>query len=106
VAALGFEQLVFMRMAQSAAALPLLDAPRRLARWMLSQLHFMVPQREQPVRAQTVAKAAACIAVQCAAAPPSTRVVPAALLWQAAQQGDASALIEEWLMPRPPVIGR
>jgi hypothetical protein len=97
VAALGFEQLVFMRMAQNERGAEGLDAPRRLARWMLSQLHWMIPQREQPVRAQTVAKVAAAIAVLCAQAPPATRVVPAALLWQAAQQQDMSSLVTQWL---------
>jgi hypothetical protein len=97
IAALGFEQLVFMRMAQSERAAEGLDAPRRLARWMLSQLHWMIPQREQPVRADTVAKVAAALAVQLPGAPPATRVVPAALLWRAAQRGDARATVDEWL---------
>ena len=99
VAALGFEQLVFMRMAQNERAAEGLDAPRRLARWMLSQLHWMIPQREQPVRAETVAKVAAAIAVLCAEAPHGTRVVPAALLWQAAQRSDMQALVGTWLHP-------
>ncbi len=98
VAALGFEQLVFMRMAQSERALQGLDAPRRLARWMLSQLHWMIPQREQPVRAETVARVAAALALQLPQTPQRTRVVPAALLSQAAQQQqDASALVAQWL---------
>jgi hypothetical protein len=101
VASLGFEHLVFMRMAQSERADVGLDAPRRLARWMLSQLHWMVPQREQPVRSDTVAKVAAAIAVLCADAPAATRVVPAALLWQAAQQRDVQALVKQWLQPAP-----
>jgi hypothetical protein len=99
VAALGFEQLVFMRMAQNDRAIDGLDAPRRLARWMLSQLHWMIPQREQPVRADTVAKVAAALAVRLHEAPPATRVVPAALLWQAAQSGDAPAVVDQWLLP-------
>ena len=99
VAALGFEQLVFMRMAQSERVAVGLDVPRRLARWMLSQLHWMIPQREQPVRADTVAKVAAAVAVHCAAAPSATRVVTAALLWQAAQQRDVQALVQQWLQP-------
>lgn len=98
LAALGFEQLVFMRMAQNERAAPGLDAPRRLARWMLSQLHWMVPQREQPVRADTVAKVAAALAVLLHEAPHGTRVLPAALLWQAAQQRDLPALLREWLI--------
>jgi hypothetical protein len=101
VAALGFEQLVFMRMAQNERAAVGLDAPRRLARWMLSQLHWMIPQREQPVRVDTVAKVAAALAVQLHDAPHGTRVVPAALLWQAAQQRDVQTLVGEWLAPRP-----
>jgi hypothetical protein len=97
VAALGFDQLVFMRMAQAGTNAQALDAPRRLARWMLSQLRWMIPQREQPVRAQTVARVAAALALQLPQAPQRTRVVPAALLWQAAQQQDLSALVAQWL---------
>jgi nucleoside-diphosphate-sugar epimerase len=100
VAALGFEQLVFMRMAQNERAEDGLDAPRRLARWMLSQLHWMIPQREQPVRVETVAKVAAALAVQLHDAPHGTRVVPAVLMWQAAQQRDVQTLAREWLAPR------
>jgi hypothetical protein len=100
VAALGFEQLVFMRMAQDAQDAAGLHAPRRLARWMLSQLRWMVPQREQPVRAETVARVAAALAVQLHDAPHATRVVPAALLWQAAQSSDAAAVVAAWLAPK------
>jgi hypothetical protein len=99
VAALGFEQLVFMRMAQNDRPADGLDAPRRLARWMLSQLHWMIPQREQPVRAHTVAKVAAALAVQLHDAPHGTRVVPATLLWQAAQSSDAQTVVSQWLQP-------
>lgn len=98
VAALGYEQLVFMRMAQARAEYGApLDAPRRLARWMLSQLRWMIPQREQPVRVETVAAVAAALAVQLPAAAPGTRVLPAALLWQAAEQRDAAAVVARWL---------
>jgi hypothetical protein len=104
VAALGFEQLVFMRMAQDARDAPDVDAPQRLARWMLSQLRWMIPQREQPVRAETVARVAAALAVQLhdtqQEAPHATRVVPAVLLWQAAQSRDAAAVVAEWLVPK------
>jgi hypothetical protein len=97
VAALGFEQLVFMRMAQNDRAAEGLDAPRRLARWMLWQLHWMIPQREQPVRAETVAKVAAALAVQLHDTPHGTRVVPSVLLWQAAQQRDVGETVQAWL---------
>ena len=108
VAALGFEQLVFMRMAQGGAAdsNPAADVdapslPQRLAGWMLSQLHWMVPQREQPVQASTVAKVAAALALQLPQAPPATRVLPAQLLWRAAQQRDAAATVQAWLQGEP-----
>lgn len=97
LAAIGFEQLVFMRMAQNDRAVDGLDAPRRLARWMLSQLQWMIPQREQPVRADTVAKVAAALAWQLADAPRATRVLPSVLLWQAAQQRDAAGTVRAWL---------
>jgi hypothetical protein len=99
VAALGFSQLVFMRMAQAGGA------PGRagrsllhgLAAWMLSQLRWMVPQREQPVRADTVARVAAALALALPAAPPGTRVLPPELLWRAAQQAQADRLVTGWL---------
>jgi hypothetical protein len=101
VAALGFEQLVFMRMAQDARAEGALPAPRRLARWMLSQLRYLVPSSERPVRVHTVAQVAAALAVELGTAPAATRVVPAELLWQAAQQRDVPALVHDWLLPSP-----
>jgi hypothetical protein len=98
VAALGFEHLVFMRMAQSGGGdVAALDAPHRLARWMLSQLRWMIPQREQPVRAETVAAVAAALVRRLPAAAAGTRVLPAELLWQAAQQRDADAVVAAWL---------
>lgn len=100
VAALGFTQLVFMRMAEAgaAAAAGELSAPQRLAAWMLSQLRWMVPQREQAVRVDTVARVAAALAVALAAAAPGTRVLPPELLWQAAQGSTSPAdLVAAWL---------
>jgi hypothetical protein len=97
VAALGFEQLVFMRMAQPAALASGLSPPQRLARWMLGQLHWMVPQREQPVQAATVARVVAALALHLPAAVPGTRVLPAGLLWRAAQAADAAPLVQAWL---------
>ena len=104
VAAMDFEQLVFMRMAQAGGGGD--DSPgsrlQRLAGWMLSQLHWMVPQREQPVRSATVARLAAAIAVALAGAPRGTRVLPHEWLWHAAQGGDAGTLAEHWLAGLPP----
>ena len=111
VAAMGYTQLVFMRMAQTAGAAGAAGAPggagsnakslpERLAGWMLSQLRWMVPQREQPVRSDTVARVAAALAVALPQAPHGTRVLPPELLWQAAQSPRADELIEGWLAGR------
>ena len=106
VAALGFEQLVLMRMAQAGLALNATgagrpSAPQRLAGWMLSQLNWMVPPSEQAVRAATVARVAAALALQLADAAPATRVLPAQLLWHAAQQRDVHATVQAWLQGAP-----
>ena len=105
MAALGFEQLVFMRMAQSTGAGPAAEttpgAPARLAAWMLSQLHWMAPQREQPVQPATVAKVAAALAVQLPQATAATRVLPAQWLWHAAQQRDVRDTVQAWLAGTP-----
>ena len=111
VAGLGLEQLVFMRTAQSVHAgrgrpEDPASLPQRLAGWMLSQLHWLVPQHEQPVQAVTVAKVAAALALQLPAAPHGTRVLPSQLLWHAAQQRDVRDTVQAWLdgapLPVPP----
>jgi hypothetical protein len=106
-AAMGFEHLVFMRMAQTAGSgasgAGRGSAPQRLADWMLSQLAWMVPQRQQPVRAATVARVAVELARQLPTAAPGTRVLPAPWLWQAAQAPDSTALaalLQSWLQGR------
>lgn len=106
VAALGFEHLVIMRAAQAGGAGGAgLSAPQRLARWLLGQLHWMVPQREQPVRRATVAGVAARLAVALPASPAGTRVLPPELLWSAAQLARPEPLVDAWLAggPLPPV---
>lgn len=98
VASQGFEHLVFMRVAQGAAADgPRRSPPQRLAAWMLSQLHWMVPQQEQPVRALTVARVVAVLARTLGRATGGTRVLPPELLWLAAQGGELEALVDAWL---------
>lgn len=104
VAAMDFDHVVFMRMAQSGvdAAQALHSRAQRLAGWMLSQLHWMVPQREQPVRGITVARIAAALAVALPGAPRGTRVLPHEWLWLAAQGHDAGDLVARWLGGQPP----
>lgn len=98
VAAIGFEQLVILRPSQEADDAALCSWPQRLARWMLAQLRWMIPQRDQPVRAQKVAALAVEIARALPRAAGRTRVVPPELVWQAAQpQQDVGALVSAWL---------
>ena len=84
VAALGFEHLVFVRAAQAAGAGTLGSALERFAGWWLSQLRWMVPAREQPLRAVKLAALVVLLARALPQARPGTRVVPPELLWQAA----------------------
>lgn len=103
VAAMGFEQLLFMRAAQFAGAQGAARGwAQQLAAWWLSQLSWMVPQREQPVRTLRVAELAVELAWLMRDAPMGTRVLPPELLWQAAQSADGGgALLADWLHGRP-----
>lgn len=102
VAALGFEHLVFLRAAQSAAAGSGGSRGERFAAWWLSQLRWMVPQAEQPVRAVALAALAVQLARLLPRATPGTRVLPPELLSQAAQ-GEAEAVLGGWLgLASPP----
>ena len=96
VAALGFEHLLFLRAAQLAPAAVGGSRAQRLARWWLSQLQWMIPQREQPVRAAKLAELAVQLAQLLPRAPQGTRVLPPELHWQAAQR-DAQAVLAPWL---------
>jgi hypothetical protein len=99
VAALGFEQVLFIRAAQDALGRSPGIWLQRFASWWLAQLRWMVPQREQPVRAVKLAALAVQLARLLSAAAPGTRVVPPELLWQASQvdAGAAEALLANWL---------
>lgn len=97
VAALGFDHLVFVRAAQSVARPTADRALQRLADWWLSQLRWMVPQRQQPVRAVRLAQLVVQLARQLGAAPPGTRVLPAEVLWDAAQAASPELALEAWL---------
>jgi hypothetical protein len=103
VAALGFDQLVFMRLARHGGegAGGAASAPQRLAHWVLSQLHWMIPVSEQPVRAQTIARVLCEWLLAGDAGPPGTRVLPQDLLWHAAQGADVAQLVQRWLAGEP-----
>lgn len=97
VAALGFSHLVFMRTAQAGQGAQGLSPPQRLARWMLGQVHWMVPKGDQPVRMATVARVAARLATGLPSHAPGTRVLPPELMWAAAQAPASDAPVDAWL---------
>lgn len=100
VAALDFEQLAIVRPAGNAERAGGRHVLERLAHGMLSQLRWMVPQREQPVRPAKVAEFALRLAIELAGAAHGTRVAPPELVWLSAQLG-AVPLVADWLAGRP-----
>lgn len=100
IASLGFRQLVFLRAAQAGVREAGGSALARFARWWLSQLNWMVPSAEQPVRAVKLAALVVQLARLLPAAPAATRVLPPERLWQAAQADDAAPLLAAWLAGR------
>jgi hypothetical protein len=96
VAALGFTHLVLLRTAQNAAPAAGGAALPRFAAWWLSQLSWMVPQREQPLRAAALAAVVVQIATALHQAAPGTRVLAPEQLWQLAQ-ADGGAALAAWL---------
>ena len=107
VAALGFEQFVIVRPARSGAEGPayasavangrmtrLLSA---LAQAVLAQLQWMVPQRDQPLRAGKVAQFVIALARALPEAVAGTRVAPPELVWDWAQPEGGDRLLTHWL---------
>ncbi len=80
VAALGFSHLVFLRSAQNAAASNSRGL-QRFADWWLSQLSWMVPQRQQSLRSAALARCVVELARQLPQARPGTRVIAPETLW-------------------------
>jgi hypothetical protein len=89
VAALGFEQLVFLRASQSTLAAAQGSRLERFAAWWLSQLAWMVPQRQQPVRAAVLARCVVQLARLLPLLAQGTRVIAPETLWHWAQQEEA-----------------
>jgi hypothetical protein len=103
VAALGFEHLVFLRAAQGAQGQAAgAGWGQRLAATWLSQLSWMVPQRQQPLRAEALGRCVAQLVQLLPSLPGGTRVVSPETLWQWSQHaaGFEAALIEG-LAPAP-----
>jgi uncharacterized protein YbjT (DUF2867 family) len=93
VARLGFDRLLILRSARKPAALAQRSFPTRLAHWMLAIFNYMIPNREQPVRAVKVAE---LLAIALRIAPPGIHVAAPEVVWDAAQ-GDAAAVARRWL---------
>lgn len=88
VAAAGFERLLIVRSPVKPGAAKAASLPQRLAAWMLSTLHYMVPGSEQPVRAARVAE---FVDQALQLLPDGIWIAPPELVWQASQ-GDSTAL--------------
>lgn len=100
VAMLGFRRLLFVRPTQLGRA-PEQHLPRlqRFAAWWLSQLQLMLPNRERPVRAATVAEFVFEVLWQWPDSQPGTRVAGAELVWEASQVEGPGAVVARWLAP-------
>jgi len=96
-AALGFEQLVFVRAARDAESAAGGSWLQRLAALWLAQLRWMVPQRERPLRVQRLAELVVLLARRLPGSPAGTRVLPPEGLWQAARDADPEAAFDRWL---------
>ena len=97
VAALGFENVVFVRPAQTPNDVRAASGLQRLADGVFAQLRFMVPQAEQPVRVQKVAAFVTELVLRLPGSALGTRVAPPELLWLAAQARDPGELVQTWL---------
>ncbi len=107
VAALGFEQLTIVRPTRGGGAGLEPSAAGTGGRWtrlltsvaagVLSQLQWMVPQRDQPLRAAKVAEFVIALARALPEAAAGTRVAPPELVWDWAQPDGGDRLLESWL---------
>lgn len=99
VAALGFEHLVFVRAAQAAGGAVEGSGMQRFAGWWLSQLNWMVPASDQPVRAIKLAHLVVQLASLLPTASQGTRVLPPEVLQAANQADDPGNALRAWLAP-------
>ncbi|HSW08132.1 hypothetical protein [Aquabacterium sp.] len=105
VAALGFAQFVIVRPTRLGAGAEAegltTNWPHamlsRLAAGLLAQLRWMVPQRDQPLRASKVAQFVIALAQALPQWPTGTRVAPPELLWDWAQPGGGEPVLQAWL---------
>ena len=81
VAALGFEHLLFLRAAQTLQGAAEGSLLQRFATWWLQQLSWMVPPRQQPLRAAALARCVVELVRSLPCLPSGTRVVAPEVLW-------------------------
>lgn len=106
VAALGFQHLVFLRAAQTLQAPAHGSVLQRFAAWWLQQLSWMVPARQQPLRAAALARCVVDLLRGLPALTPGTRVIAPETLWHWTQSGLDAALAQglpakSWPYPSP-----
>lgn len=100
VAMLGFRRLLFVRPTQFGRdAQPAQSRLQRLATWWLSQLQLMLPNRERPVRAVTLAEFVLEVLQQWPAELAGTRVAGAEAVCEAAKAEGPAAAAARWLAP-------
>lgn len=107
VAALGFTHLVFLRAAQAGRGTGGTPEPvlKRFAAWWLSQLAWMVPQRQQSLRAVALARCVVQLLRALPAVPPGTRVIAPETLWSWSQhEGGLDAAVLQGLAPATPPL--
>lgn len=97
LAAIGFERLLLVRAAQKTQATTAPGFLNKTAAWMLSNLSYMIPVTEQPVRPSKLAE---FIDLAVHLLPPGTHVASPELLWQSADQGDTRLVVQAWLNQR------
>lgn len=106
VAALGFEHLVLLRASQAGATQVQGTRLQRFANWWLSQLGWMVPSRQQPLRAAALARCVVLLARMLPGLPQGSRVVAPETLWAWAQdEGGLEAAVMRGLAPAAPDPG-
>lgn len=97
VAALDWPHFVLVRPTREAVQEGVRERLDGLAHWLLSQMRFMVPQRERPLRSAEVAGFVAEVLRALPQAPAGTRVAAAPLLWRYSQADDGAAVVHAWL---------
>lgn len=97
VAALDWQHFVLVRPTRDAVRAGVGERLDGLAHWLLSQLRFMVPQGERPLRSAEVAGFVGEVVRALPQAPAGTRVAAAPLLWRYSQADDGAAVVRAWL---------